>query len=144
MFELAVRESQHRYHSGGEHTEPRDHPHSLQQGHHQLLELGHTVDRRVHHRRNALQVARRLPYTKGPWTPQATTPPRFRFTSSKCIPLTLRDVQASPFQSASVESSIYRPVTSSGESVPTNSRDASVLRMPSTSQALHHQERYTE
>ena len=56
------------------------------------------------------------------------TLPDFGLTSSKCIPLTLRDVQASPFQSASVESSGCRPFTSSGESVPTNSRDASVFR----------------
>ena len=60
---------------------------------------------------------------------RGNTLPDFGLTSSKCIPLTLRDVQATPFQSASVESSSCRPVTSSGESVPTNSRDASVLKM---------------
>ena len=43
---------------------------------------------------------------------RGNTLPDFGLTSSKCIPLTLRDVQASPFQSASVESSICRPVTS--------------------------------
>ena len=60
---------------------------------------------------------------------RGNTLPDFGLTSSKCIPLTLRVVQASPFQAASVESSSCRPVTSSGESVPTNSRDASAFKI---------------
>ena len=69
VFELAVRQSQHRL-CGGEHAEPRDHHHSIQQGHDELLELqGHAVIRGGHHQRNPLQVARHS-------HPQATTPPR--------------------------------------------------------------------
>ena len=75
---------------------------------------------------------------------RGNTLPDFGLTSSKCIPLKLRVVQASPFQSASVESSSCRPVTSLGESMPTNSRDASVLRYAKTSQAPRHQERSIE
>ena len=62
---------------------------------------------------------------------------RLWVTSSKCIPLTLRVVQASPFQSESVESSSCRPVTSSGESVPTNSRDAINLTSAASSGTVH-------
>ena len=53
---LLVRESRQWLRSGDEHAEPRDHHHSIQQGHHELLELqGHAVDRRVHHSSDPLQ-----------------------------------------------------------------------------------------
>eukprot|EP00974_Lingulodinium_polyedra_P052616 5062263-Lingulodinium_polyedra.AAC.2 len=46
-------------------------------------------------------------------------------TSSKCKPLTLRELHASPFQSASVDSSSWSSSRSLGASVPTNSSAAS-------------------
>ena len=49
---------------------------------------------------------------------------RLRITSFKCNPLTLRVVQASPFHSASVESSSYRSSRHQVKGVPTNSRVA--------------------
>ena len=93
------------------------------------------------HQRNAFTQETPAPMCLNPWLKATTslsavlhevadwpedlhargnTLPDFGLTSSKCIPLTLRVNKASPFQSASVESS--RP------GVPTNSRDASALR----------------
>ena len=64
---------------------------------------------------------------------------RLRVTSFKCNPLTLRVVQASPFHSASVESSSYR---SSRHQVKVCQPTPELPQgMPSTSQAQRHQER---